>query len=1487
MKKLVHLADLHLGATLHDRERLAEQKHFLKWLCDRLAEESPRADLLVVAGDVFDGRAPSPAARTVWYDFLARLRDPADPLVGAVVAIAGNHASAPALQCAGGLARHSGIRIVADGPTLAEDEAFAVPCADGGALAVAAVPFLRESRLRNEAPAGTEPSDALQAGFRAHFARAAEKARAAAPAGSPLVVVGHCAVQGAKAFDAPDAEIRVVGNMVEVPASALPEADYVALGHLHVPQGVAVPRGKAFYAGSPYPVGTGELSTPKSVPFATFRDQGPVSVDRRVIDAAVLRRIRAFSGTPDEIAKAAKDFVSRHPGADAPESPVSSAWFTATVTGGDGSLDELNARLEEIVRGTGAQFFGLREGRERSDSAPLPSYDPATFSRLDPGTVAELRLDAAATGPDRRKELLDLVREAAAAAPADGAEGEADDDPVRRIPSRILSVELSNLNSLKGRATIDLENLRKAGGTFAVAGDTGAGKTTILDAITLALYGQTARQEGEITHTANEVMTRTAAFCRAAVRFRGVDGHVYRAVWAQRRKKRAKGLDPYRHELRDETLRAPNGGATSVYAGGKSKECALVVSRLIGFTYEEFTRIVLLSQGRFDQFLKADEETRAAILEKVTGTQRFSRIGREINRRKLEAHAALEKARGAAGSSREALEKMGDRAALEEAKSKAAGDARKARSDADALRQELDWTVASARLEADEEAFAADDAEQRRAKDAFGPDRARLDAARRAGALANDRHALELEEGRVSALEDRIRELDAAILAIDRDLPGLRTTDADARRSVDLAQEAIKDRRPFLDDIDARDRDIVARTADLKALAQVFAAKRKAAERAAETLSIATTEADGAARRAAAAEAFWNDGTEPGAEWRGEVLFRTIAAARDAQKRIDAATAPIAGLEKEAERAKESHAAADDAANAEAKKWAKERNGLEVLKNLAVQAESKDAKTMRAHLVDGRPCPVCGVVHRGTGETPIAIDLPPSSRYAKEIADGDAAQTARTNAVGDLLAKWKEADRKAQAARATLDRVRIQTAKDIADATNGVAAARQDATTRSGQITALFQAEKDAVAEAEAAKAKAEAARKVLEQIQAERTALYGTGTPQAERDRLGQELSNRKEKALKASAELATAMKERKDDQEERARKEVERRVAEEERDRRRKDFDEARGKAGFATDDDWRAALLSDDATNSLAERERELRDEDVRLYGADGSGGERKRLAGEEARLRSHGGRRDVRRPAKDVEGALALAEGMQRETAEAAGAAEHALETYDKIAGRAAADEAALAPIEKAAKDWAELDTMLGGEEGKLFRLFAQRLNFRNLVLAADPHLQAMSGRRYRFAWKSAGASLTDSGKLREEKLHVIDAEQSGTRPVSNLSGGESFFASLALALGFAALRGGGACENLFLDEGFGTLDRESLDAAVDVLERIGSQGTLVGVITHMDEVVNALGAVIEAVKGGRGSRLRDLGGGNRWVSWSDDPGPPPDKKSADGATATTA
>jgi exonuclease SbcC len=1485
MKKLVHLADLHLGATLHNRERLPEQKHFLNWLCDRLADESQRADLLVVAGDIFDGHAPSPAARQVWYDFLARLRDPSNPLVGAVVAISGNHDSAPALRCAGGLARHSGIRIVADGPTLEADETFAVPCADGGALAVAAVPFLRESRLRNEAPAGTDPADALQSGFRTHFERAAERARAVAPAGAPLVVVAHCAVQGAKAFDSQKAEIRVVGNVVEVPASALPTADYAALGHLHIPQGVAVPCGSAFYAGSPYAVGTGELATPKSVPFVTFADNGAVSVDHIVVDPKILRKIHVLEGTSDEIVGEAKRLVSRNPGTDSDENPVAATWFTAKITGGEGSLEELTARLEKTVEGTGAEFFGLREGRERTDTVALPAYDPATFVKLDPEGVAKLRFDAAKVTASRREELLPLVREAAAAVPSEAtAAGSGASE--RRATPRLLSVELSNLNSLKGRAEIDFEKLRERGGTFAIAGDTGAGKTTVLDAITLALYGQTARQEGEITQTENEVMSRSSAFCRAAVRFRGGDGHVYRAVWAQRRKPRAKGLESYRHELWDETDLAANGSPKSVYGGGKAKDCAALVAERLGFTYDEFTRIVLLSQGRFDQFLKADEETRAAILEKVTDSPAFGRVGAEINRRKLEAVSEFDRESAAAGARLEQLEKAGDRKDLAEKLATADGAAAQAKAEAEKLRGELAWTKRADKLDMDRNTFVADEGKLSGDKAVFAPDQARLDAARKADSLLNNWNSLSLAETKEHNLTKQIEQLDAKIEKARASLPKLEEEDAKARTAVDDALKGIDDRKAFLDDIDERDGVIAGQAAEVKRLDAVLVGKTAAAAKASADLSAAQTAARTAAERAAAADAFLTGGVEPDAKWKSDSLFRTIASARNAQNRIDAAQAPIAGLDEAASAKKGEYDIAKETSDAAAVRWNVERNEKEALRFLAVQTESQNAETMRAHLVDGQPCPVCGVIHHKDANALPVINLPPSSKYAKEIQDGNDAVKALADKADELLRDWQKASEAASKARKHLQDVQKATARDIQDANSGAAAAKQDAATKADAIPGLTDSARQADAAAKTAREEVDKARHKLAELEKARADLYGNARPQDERNRLNQAKAVADKAAATAKATLDAANENLSNWQADRTKLTDDEAEAKAETARLRADFDEKRAGAGFATDADWKAAQLDDGDFQNLENVERGLRDESVRLYGADGTAGEKARLDREAKLLDCDKDKPPVRRAETVVQAELASAETVRSEAERTTGEAKNALDAYDALAREVEADKEALAPLKNAADDWKELDAMLGGKEGKAFQLFAQRLNFRNLVQAADPHLQDLSGKRYRFAWANGGVSLTESGKLRDESLRVIDAEQDGTRPVSNLSGGESFFASLALALGFAALRGGGACGNLFLDEGFGTLDSESLDAAIDVLDRIGTSGTLVGVVTHVEAVLLAADTVLEAVKGSRSSRLQDLDGGNRWVEWSDDPGKPPTPASADGKSKTT-
>ena len=1481
MKKLIHLADLHLGATLHNRERLPEQKHFLDWFCGRLAAESPRADLLVVAGDVFDGHAPSPAARQVWYDFLARLRDPADPLVGAVVAIAGNHDSAPALRCAGGLARHSGIRIVADGPSLAENEAFAVPCVDGGALAVAAVPFLRESRLRNEAPAGTDPADALQAGFRAHFERAAGRARAAAPAGAPLVVVAHCAVQGAKAFDAQGAEIRVVGNVVEVPASALPTADYGALGHLHIPQGVAVPCGKAFYAGSPYAVGTGELMTPKSVPVATFAEDGAVSVDHIVVDPKVLRKIHVLEGTSDEIVREAKRLVSKNSGADTDENPVAAAWFTAKIAGGEGSLDELNARLEKTVEGTGAEFFGLRDGRERTDAVALPAYDPETFARLDPEGVAKLRFDASKVSPARADELLALVREAAAAAPSNAAAAAGGGAPERRATPRLLSVELSNLNSLKGRAAIDFERLREQGGTFAIAGDTGAGKTTVLDAITLALYGQTARQEKEITQNENEVMARSASFCRAAVRFVGVDGHVYRAVWAQRRKPRAKGLESYRHELWDETDRSENGSPKSIYGGGKSKDCAAFVAARLGFTYEEFTRIVLLSQGRFDQFLKAGEETRAAILEKVTDSPQFGLVGAEINRRKLEAVAAFDQKKTAAGTRLELLEKSGERQELEERLAAANETATRAKAAAEKLRGELAWTKRADRLDTDRSMFMAAEGELTRDHDAFAPDQTRLDAARKAASLLTDWNTLSLAETKRNHLTDQIEQIGAKIIQAQNDLPELRKACEEAGLQVNRAHRAIDDRKAFLDDIDRRDAAIADQRSEVRRLKAVLNGRETAAEAASKALSAAQTAAQTASERAAAADAFWTSGTTPDEKWRDDKLFQTIASARDAQNRIAEAQAPIAGLDVAALEKKGEYDRAKGASEAAAAKWKVERSEKEALQFLAVQTESQDAETMRAHLVDGQPCPVCGVIYHKVAHALPAVNLPPSAKYAKEIRDGDKTVKDLVARTDGLFNAWQRAVDDASKAKTNLEDVRAAARQDVQNATSGIAASKQDAATKADAVPRLKDSADRAAAESKAAQGDVDRAKETLAALEKARADLYGTEKTQDERARLNREKAEAETRAAAAKATLDAANANLSNWQSDRTELAGDESEAKAEAARLRADFDEKRAGVGFATDADWKAAQLDEKTVRELDTAKRKLDAESIRLYGADGTGGEKARLDKEEKSLEGDKDKPGIRRKEADVQAELDPAVTAQGDADREAGAAKNALDAYDALAAAVAADKEALAPLKKAADDWKELDAMLGGNDGKAFQLFAQRLNFKNLVRAADPHLQNLSGKRYRFAWSSGGVSLTGSGKLRDESLRVIDAEQDGTRPVSNLSGGESFFASLALALGFAALRGGGASGNLFLDEGFGTLDNESLDAAIDVLNRIGTSGTLVGIVTHVEAVLSAADTVLEAVKGSRSSRLQDRGGGNRWVDWSDNPGNPPTPDSADG------
>ncbi|VAW99907.1 Exonuclease SbcC, partial [hydrothermal vent metagenome] len=194
---------------------------------------------------------------------------------------------------------------------------------------------------------------------------------------------------------------------------------------------------------------------------------------------------------------------------------------------------------------------------------------------------------------------------------------------------RILQVRFKNLNSLVGEWQIDLTHPAfAADGIFAITGPTGAGKTTILDAICLALYGRTPRLN-KVTKSGNEIMSRQTGVCFAEVTFESQAGR-YRCHWSQHRARKKPGgeLQPPKHEITD----ADSGQVLET----KILEVAKKIEKTTGMDFERFTRSMLLAQGGFDTFLKADSGDRAPILEQITGTEIYSRISMRVHERRSE-----------------------------------------------------------------------------------------------------------------------------------------------------------------------------------------------------------------------------------------------------------------------------------------------------------------------------------------------------------------------------------------------------------------------------------------------------------------------------------------------------------------------------------------------------------------------------------------------------------------------------------------------------------------------------------------------------------------------------------------------------------------------------------------------------------------------------------------------------------------------------------
>lgn len=284
--RILHTSDWHLGRTLYGRKRYAEFTSFLDWLLETI--EAQRIDTLLVAGDVFDTNTPGTRAQELYYKFLYQV---AASCCRHVVVIAGNHDSPSFINAPKELLLALNVHVVGAMTDDLNSEVITLSHDGLTEAIICAVPYLRDKDIRSIEPGETidDKNAKLIQGLKNHYVevcKIAEKKQKAikdaAGVHVPIIGMGHLFTAGGKTTEDDGVRELYVGSLAHVHVDTFPSSiEYMALGHLHVPQ-IVGGRANLRYCGSPIPMGFGEAKQTKQVIVVEFENQ-KVSIEELII----------------------------------------------------------------------------------------------------------------------------------------------------------------------------------------------------------------------------------------------------------------------------------------------------------------------------------------------------------------------------------------------------------------------------------------------------------------------------------------------------------------------------------------------------------------------------------------------------------------------------------------------------------------------------------------------------------------------------------------------------------------------------------------------------------------------------------------------------------------------------------------------------------------------------------------------------------------------------------------------------------------------------------------------------------------------------------------------------------------------------------------------------------------------------------------------------------------------------------------------------